>query len=210
MATLSGAALGGVALGGLAIGGVPLAIAGAALGGAALGMAGLTVAARGVARTATRRAAQQVAQRTAAQRSASLDGEPFIFDSGATDHVSPVRSDFKTFHLVTSTQVTGIGGASCNVVGQGTVDLLMPSGHKLSLSDVLYIPSANDRIISVLKVIRSAGYRGILDSDSWEITNRSNEVVASGPVGRNLYLSPPVSSPLSPCPVQRLSAIVLH
>jgi hypothetical protein len=54
-------------------------------------------------------------------------GFPFIFNSGASCHISPARADFKTFCLISSQHVTGLGGSFVSAVGCGSVDISM--GH---------------------------------------------------------------------------------
>ena len=46
---------------------------------------------------------------TASFSSGSSECVPFIFDSGASCHITPVRSDFKTFRPIISWPVTGLG-----------------------------------------------------------------------------------------------------
>lgn len=82
---------------------------------------------------------------------------PFILDSSASNHISPECSDFKNLHAILPHPIEGFNGSSTNAVGIGDIDLCIASGHKLSLRDVLYVPSCSTQLVSVLALARD-GY----------------------------------------------------
>src|SRR6266403_6372679 len=52
---------------------------------------------------------------------------PFILDTGATCHISPVLSDFKSISPITLHPIKGLGGMSVNALGMGTIILKTPT-----------------------------------------------------------------------------------
>ena len=121
---------------------------------------------------------------------------PFIFDSGASCHISPARSDFKTFRSITARPVTGLGGSAVYATGCGSVDVSLPAGQKLTLHDVLYIPSSDVRLVSVHSLNSAGNYTSHFNSHSCWVTDRSGTTVARGTIlpGRNLYIFPMASA----------------
>jgi transposase InsO family protein len=122
----------------------------------------------------------------------NTDDKPFILDSGASCHITPERSDFRTFSPIPPLPVSGLEGSSVYAIGTGTVDLHIASGHKLSLTNVLYIPSSKVRLISSLALGDSEDFTSHFSKTECWITNKSNAVVARGTVSRsrNLYIIP--------------------
>jgi hypothetical protein len=58
----------------------------------------------------------------------NLSNSPFVLDMGATCHISPVRSDFKTLHQIAPHPITGVGGAKVHATGIGSIELCIASG----------------------------------------------------------------------------------
>ena len=115
--------------------------------------------------------------------------KPFVFDSGATVHISPVRSDFRTFQPINPRPVHGLGGSSVHAVGCGSIELVLSAEHKLVLHDVLFIPSSDVRLISVLALNESGDYVCHFDRRTCWITDSTDSVIAHGNVllSRRLY-----------------------
>lgn len=79
----------------------------------------------------------------------SSDGTlPFIIDSGASCHISPFLSDFKSIRPIKAHPITGLGDQSVTAVGIGSIELSTPLGT-LSLHDALYVPASSARLLSV-------------------------------------------------------------
>ena len=114
---------------------------------------------------------------------------PFILDSGATCHISPIRSDFSTLRSIAEHPITGLGGARVYAIGIGTVELTVDSGHRLLLNDVLFVPASTVRLISVVSLNREQRYFTIFGPDDCWLTDTNGAVVAHGTVSatRNLY-----------------------
>ncbi|KAI0349071.1 hypothetical protein OH77DRAFT_1367828, partial [Trametes cingulata] len=49
--------------------------------------------------------------------------EPFLFDSGASTHLSPLRSDFDTFQPISPRGVRGVNGSVIYATGIGKIRL---------------------------------------------------------------------------------------
>ncbi|OBZ67617.1 hypothetical protein A0H81_12251 [Grifola frondosa] len=80
---------------------------------------------------------------------AIVSPEPFIIDSGATTHISPARSDFSSLTSIKPRSIAGVNGSSINALGIGTVRLRVGRGNMVTLNNVLYVPQASVRLLSV-------------------------------------------------------------
>jgi transposase InsO family protein len=123
---------------------------------------------------------------------AEIGDSSFAFDTGATCHISPVRSDFKTLRPISKYPVKGLGGATVYAIGIGEIELRIAKGCCITLHDVLFIPESTIRLISVITLNRSDGLTTHFDSNSCWVTNRSGATIARGSVSdtRNLYFLP--------------------
>lgn len=121
---------------------------------------------------------------------ACLEDCQFILDTGATCHISPERSDFKTLVPTDQHPIKGVGGAVVHAIGIGTVELRIAAGHTLTLHNVLFVPASTVRLISVLALNESGPYRTIFDPIECCVLNKSNTIIACGVVSksRRLYL----------------------
>ncbi|GFZ16786.1 hypothetical protein Acr_26g0000560 [Actinidia rufa] len=90
--------------------------------------------------------------------------EGWWVDSGATCHVTPHRSVFKTYEAVNGEKAVFIGNSSTSsVMGKGTVLLPLTSGKMLTLKDVHHIPGLRKSLVSVKK-LDGHGFRVVFDS----------------------------------------------
>jgi len=119
-----------------------------------------------------------------------LPASPFILDSSANCHVSPKRSDFKSLCPIPPISVKGFGGSSAQAVGMGSIELCVASGLKISLSNVLFIPSSTVCLMSVSALNRGGNYTCHFDSLACWVTNRSGTMILRGALSgkRNLYM----------------------
>ena len=119
----------------------------------------------------------------------SLKDSPFFLDTGATTHLSPERTDFHNLRPISPRPITGVGGIKIEAVGVGTIRLSVGRGIRLVLEDVLYVPAATVRLVSVLALNRRDCLTTHFDDSSCWITNPAGAVVARGLVGghRRLY-----------------------
>ena len=112
----------------------------------------------------------------------NLTDSPFILDMGTTCHISPIKSDFKALHPITPHPITSIGGSCVHATGLGSIELCIASNHKVVLQDVLYVPTATVRLVSILCLNHSGGYISSFDSNSCWVTNKAGATVLQGVV----------------------------
>ena len=73
----------------------------------------------------------------------------FYLNSGTSIHTSNTEADFFALWPTTPRAVNGVGGSSILAVGISSIKLTIVKGLHLTLHDVLFIPSATVRLISV-------------------------------------------------------------
>ena len=126
---------------------------------------------------------------------------PFVFDSGATCHISPERSNFRTLVNITPHPIKGVGGSCIYATGKGSIDLRIAGDHTLSLHDVLYVPKSTVRLVSVRSLNRDSKYITHFDTDDFWVTEKgTNNTIARGTVSpsSNLFILPIISPHSSP------------
>jgi hypothetical protein len=71
----------------------------------------------------------------------------------------------------------------------GSIEICVASGTKVSLSNVLFIPSSTVRLMSVSALNRSGNYTSHFDSNTCWVTNRSGATILRGAISgtRSLY-----------------------
>lgn len=74
---------------------------------------------------------------------------PLFLDSGASVHISNNEADFFSLCPIAPRSVNGVGGSSIQAVGVGTLQLVVTRGIHITLDNVLFIPAAMVRLISV-------------------------------------------------------------
>jgi transposase InsO family protein len=129
----------------------------------------------------------------------SSDGSlPFIIDSGASCHISPFLSDFKSIRPIKPHPITGLGNSSVSAVGMGTIELCTPSGT-LSLLNALYVPSSSVRLISVF-LLGEANFNAHFYPREGHcfISNAANAIITRGTAlpGRKLFVLSSFSVPV--------------
>ena len=120
----------------------------------------------------------------------SLDDLPFYVDTGATVHISPEQSDFLTLRPIAARSVKGVGGSSVTAIGLGDIKLRIARGAHLTLQNVLFIPNATVRLISVSTLARDSHAVAHFDDTSCWLTNKSTgAIICRGPLlpKKNLY-----------------------
>ena len=131
-----------------------------------------------------------VPSHTACVLLANVNSMPFLLDLGASAHISPKHSDFKHLHPITHHTIEGFDGSSTTTVGVGDIDLCTGSGHKISLKDVLFVPSCTTHLVSVSAIV-ILGYHFVTFSpeDCW-VSDKSGRVVAHGSLNKHTRLYP--------------------
>ena len=126
---------------------------------------------------------------TSSSISSSPSSLPFIIDTGATCHISPILSDFKSLRTITPHPIKGLGDLCINAVGMGTIELRTASGI-LSLNNAFYVPNSNVRLISVF-LLGDSNYTSHFYPRQGVcfISDVNNSVVAKGTAlpGRKLF-----------------------
>jgi len=111
----------------------------------------------------------------------SLIDFPFHLDTGATTHISPSQDDFLSLRPIASRPVRGVGGSSIFAIGIGTIRLKIAHGAWILLQDVLSIPAAAVRLISVGAIARDSKVISHFDEKTcWLTSKSSGAVIARG------------------------------
>ncbi len=77
------------------------------------------------------------------------DAGPFVLDSGASVHLTPEKGDFHDFRPISPHGIRGVNGSLIYAEGVGSVRLRLSDDAVLRLDNVLYVPKAAVRLISV-------------------------------------------------------------
>ena len=80
----------------------------------------------------------------------SISPSTWFIDSGATDHVTGIGSDFLSYSATTQGRAGVAEGSYAPVAGKGTVQV----SPNLSLSSVLHVPCFSFNLISVSALIK--------------------------------------------------------
>ena len=88
---------------------------------------------------------------------------PFIFDTGASCHISPEASDFKVLKAIPCHPVKGLCSLAIHAVGVGDIDPHIAGGHVLHLTDVLYIPESSVHLLSIHSLNKTSNYSTLFD-----------------------------------------------
>jgi hypothetical protein len=105
----------------------------------------------------------------------------WFLDSCASTHVSFERSDFYSLRPLSSPHVVrGIGGSLISAVGIGSIHLKISNDSILTLHNVLFIPSASARLISVSRLLDENNWHAVLTRDMAYLRNSSGITVATG------------------------------
>jgi ATP-binding cassette subfamily B (MDR/TAP) protein 1 len=109
----------------------------------------------------------------------------WLLDSGASYHVTPFRSQFRSY-TARSLEPVHVGNSQhCAVIGIGTVELNLPSGSTIVLHDVRHVPELLRSLISVGQ-LDEAGFQTSFSSGGWSL-HKGNLLLACGPRIHSLY-----------------------
>jgi len=106
-----------------------------------------------------------------------LADSPFILDTGAICHISPVKLDFRSLHPIAPHPIISIFEAQVHTTGVGSIELCIVSNHKVMLEDILFVPISMIHLISVLCLNNSGCYTSLFDSNSCWVINKAGAVV---------------------------------
>jgi ATP-binding cassette subfamily B (MDR/TAP) protein 1 len=77
------------------------------------------------------------------------DATSWLLDSGASYHVTPFRTQFRSYTARTLDPVRIGNSQHCAVIGIGIVELNLPGGSTIVLHDVWHVPEVTRSLISV-------------------------------------------------------------
>ena len=109
---------------------------------------------------------------------------------------SPCKYDFTELNVVPPRPIKGINGSTIMAIGVGDIILHLPSGNKFTLCNVLYIPDAAIRLISVSK-LADTGLTSTFTKDHPQVHDSMNDIILIG--SRNtggLYLVTNITPPI--------------
>ncbi|TFY62134.1 hypothetical protein EVJ58_g4056 [Rhodofomes roseus] len=124
-----------------------------------------------------------------ARRLPTVGPGPFLISSAASTHLSPKKADFCELRPITPRGIRDANGSVIYACGVGRVRLHIDRGASLVLDDVLYVPLATVRLVSVSALCNSASrYEVQFDDQGVRITKPDGSLVASGTLtSRRLY-----------------------
>jgi hypothetical protein len=113
---------------------------------------------------------------------------PFFLDSGASVHISNNEADFFSLRPIPPRPVNGVGGSSIQAVGIGTLRLVVARGIHVTLDNVLFIPTATVRLISVSALCSAHRCIASFDATNCWVQSRNGTRMLSGTLtSRRLY-----------------------
>ncbi|GAA5871105.1 hypothetical protein JCM1840_007591 [Sporobolomyces johnsonii] len=156
---------------------------------------------------------------------APLSSGSFIFDTGASIHLTDDRStlhDYIELPIDRQVVIGGAFGGSGKAIGRGTLvaDFTLPDGSisRLRIRGVFFTPGLGHKLISGYQVLE-AGFKFFGDADRLDLLDPSGRLVARMPVVKERsavivqasWVLPVPASPVTrrpPSPVQRADALV--
>jgi hypothetical protein len=116
------------------------------------------------------------------------DGARWILDSGATNHMTGVRTMFAEIDLRVHDTVHFGDGSVTNIEGRGTILIKCKIGGHKALTGVYYIPRLTTNIVS-LGQMEEAGYKIVLEKGFLKLWDRAGTLAAKVRRGTNrLYV----------------------
>jgi len=113
---------------------------------------------------------------------------PFFLDSGSSIHISNDETDFFSLRPIPPRAVNGVGGSSIQAVGVGTLRLIVARGIHITLDNILFIPTATVRLISVSALCAAHRCMASFDATNCWVQARSGTRMLSGTLtSRRLY-----------------------
>jgi ATP-binding cassette subfamily B (MDR/TAP) protein 1 len=113
------------------------------------------------------------------------DATSWLLDSGASYHVTPFRTQFRSYTARTLDPVRVGNSQHCAVIGIGTVELNLPGGSTIVLHDVRHVPELTRSLISVGQ-LDEAGFRTTFSLGGWNI-HKGSLLLARGSRIQSLY-----------------------
>ena len=100
----------------------------------------------------------------------------WIVDSGATHHITPDRNILRKIRTLPTPQVFGLADqSSMESVEVGEVDIRLPSGQRMILTDVYYVPKSRVKLVSLSRLLK-AGWEASLTSTGGRLAKRHEKL----------------------------------
>jgi len=109
---------------------------------------------------------------------AFVEDYSFCFDNGATSHILPVKADFVDLNSIAPRSIQGVNRITILAIGIGLVKVRCRKGRRNTLGDVLYVPHATLRLISIGR-LGDKGYTMLFDAKCCHVMN-SNKTLTQG------------------------------
>jgi len=110
----------------------------------------------------------------------------FHFDTGATSHISPFRTDFVSFSPIAPKSICGVNGSAIPALGIGKIRLWCGKGRNLTLKNSLFALQETMRLISVGS-LGDEGYKAVFTATGCQVKRGSKTVADGTREGKNLY-----------------------
>jgi len=110
-----------------------------------------------------------------------------LYDSGASQHMSPLRHRFTNFHPIPPRPITAADSQVFYAIGAGDLKIDVPNGSSftsITLRDTLYAPDMGQTIVSISR-ITAAGHSVTFEGMSCKIANKAGKVVGDIPLSPN-------------------------
>lgn len=117
-----------------------------------------------------------------------MTSSTWMIDSGSFTTLTPYEQDFTNYTLLkTPVTINALGGFQLQAIARGTVVLRSNVNDcTLKLQDVLHVPMANGRIISVAQLLQQ-GNRAVFENDLCSIYSSGFNIIMSIPLDKKTY-----------------------
>ena len=91
---------------------------------------------------------------------------PELYDSRASQHLSPSHERFVNFVSIPPKPIQGADNGTFNVIGKGDLPIYLPNGSSrthILLKDVLYAPSMCVTLVSISRLTQAGVARSSMD-----------------------------------------------
>jgi len=132
---------------------------------------------------------QDNAYHSAPARSGGNEETIELYDSGASQHMSPYRHRFLNFKSISPHPIQAADKRTFDAIGRGDLPIEVPNGKTTTcilLTNVLYAPSMGATLVSISRLTR-AGYAALFCGNMCRIFNQNKKQLGEVLVSGNLY-----------------------
>ena len=115
--------------------------------------------------------------------------ETELYDSGASRHMSPHRSQFENYISIVPKSITAADKRCFQAIGKGDLRVKVPNGHSMTtilLKDVLHCPDMGLTLISISRVA-AAGYASLFRGSTCKIFDQRKKQIGEVHAKNGLY-----------------------